>query len=288
MRKLAILSTNNLEDFFVYDRMLTEPLAELGWEAIEVSWHEKNHQWNQYEAVIVRSTWDYQAHCDDFLNCLNNIDKSSAILLNPLKLIEWNISKRYLQDLEGKGVPIVPTVWIENTLELEHFFAAFGKFSAQELVIKPYISANADFTYRVKKDEVEQRFEAISSDFDKRYAMIQPFIQSVVEEGEYSLFYFDSQYSHAICKQPAQGDFRVQEEHGGELSAIEPSDEMFSLGNKTIAALPHESLYARVDMIRVDGRLVIIEVELIEPSLYFNMDNHSAAFFAKVFAQKYS
>ncbi|MFT6087973.1 MAG: hypothetical protein ACJA11_003245, partial [Glaciecola sp.] len=114
MRKVAILTTDHLEDFFVYDRLLEAPLKSLGWESSEVSWHTKNHNWDQYDAVVVRSTWDYQAHCEDFLACLQVIDNSSAVLCNSMSLIEWNISKRYLKELENKGVPIIPTLWADE------------------------------------------------------------------------------------------------------------------------------------------------------------------------------
>jgi glutathione synthase/RimK-type ligase-like ATP-grasp enzyme len=288
MRKLAILSTDNLEDFFVYDRMLIEPLAKRGWEAEEVSWHKENHNWGQYDAVVVRSTWDYQAHCDAFLTRLREIDASNAQLLNPLKLIEWNVSKRYLKELEESGVPIVPTLWVDGEVELGHFHAAFSQFDTEELVIKPFISANADFTYRVDKANLPKLFEQIEADFKNRSAMIQPFIKSIIEEGEYSLFYFDGHYSHTICKQPAKGDFRVQEEHGGELSAIKPSSAMLDLAQQTIAALPTKALYARVDMVNCNHSLVIIEVELIEPSLYFNMDDKSAERFADIFVTSFN
>ena len=287
MRKVAILTTDKLEDFFVYDRMLEAPLRNRGWESTEVSWHAKNHDWNQYDVVVVRSTWDYQAHCDDFLACLQIIENSSAMLCNSLSLIEWNISKRYLKELEDKGVPIIPTLWLD-TLQEQDFAAAFEQFACDEIVIKPYISANADFTYRLTPASVAANLSSLKRDFKDRSAMLQPFLTSIVEEGEYSLFYFDSQYSHAICKQPAKGDFRVQEEHGGQLTSIEPSAEMFALGEQTINALPEEALYARVDIVSLNGALMIIEVELIEPSLYFNMDNSSADFFAKIFADKFA
>jgi glutathione synthase/RimK-type ligase-like ATP-grasp enzyme len=287
MRKVAILTTDNLEEFFVYDRLLEAPLKALGWQASEVSWHTVKHNWDQYDVVVVRSTWDYQASCDAFLACLQTIEKSSAILCNSMSLIEWNISKRYLKELEDKGVPIIPTVWAEQ-LESKHFDAAFDKFGTDEIVVKPYVSANADFTYRLDRAQAEQRATTIITEYENRSAMVQPFINSIVEDGEYSLFYFDSQYSHAICKQPAKGDFRVQEEHGGQLSSIEPSHDMFALAEKTIAALPEQALYARVDIVELEGELMIIEVELIEPSLYFNMDASSPEFFARVFADKFA
>jgi glutathione synthase/RimK-type ligase-like ATP-grasp enzyme len=287
MRKVAILTTDKLEDFFVYDQMLEAPLKQLGWAYSEVSWHAKNHNWDEYDVVVVRSTWEYQAHCEEFLACLQEIENSSATLCNSMSLIEWNISKTYLKELEDKGVPIIPTLWAEK-LQEHHFPQAFEKFECDEIVIKPYISANADFTYRITPASVAKHLPSILAEYANRSAMIQPFLKSIVEQGEYSLFYFDSQYSHTICKQPAKGDFRVQEEHGGQLSKIVPTPEMLALAQQTINALPDESLYARIDIVSLDDVLMIIEVELIEPSLYFNMDAASPAFFAEVFANKFS
>ncbi|MFQ3207046.1 MAG: glutathione synthase/RimK-type ligase-like ATP-grasp enzyme [Glaciecola sp.] len=287
MRKVAILTTDHLEEFFVYDRLLEAPLKSLGWELTEVSWHAKNHNWDQYDAVIVRSTWDYQAHCQDFLACLQVIDNSSAVLCNSMSLIEWNISKRYLKELENKGVPIIPTLWADE-LQESNFAAAFAKFDCDEIVIKPYISANADGTYRLTPAQITEQLPSIMQEYKGRSAMIQPFLTSILDEGEYSLFYFNSQYSHAICKQPAKGDFRVQEEHGGQLTSIEPSKAMFAIAEQTIDALPEEALYGRVDIVSLNGTLMIIEVELIEPSLYFNMDDASAEFFANVFASQFA
>ncbi|MFT5277695.1 MAG: glutathione synthase/RimK-type ligase-like ATP-grasp enzyme [Glaciecola sp.] len=287
MRKVAILSTDNLEDFFVYDRLLSAPLKELGWEAVEVSWHETQHNWDHYDVVVVRSTWDYQVHCQEFLSCLQTIHQSSAILCNSMSLIEWNISKKYLKELEEKGVPIIPTLWVDE-LQAADFEQAFSMFNSNEVVVKPYVSANADFTYRLTRETAKAKSSQIVEEYINRSAMIQPFLSSILEEGEYSLFYFDSQYSHAICKQPAKGDFRVQEEHGGQLSSIKPTEQMLALAEKTIAALPEDALYARIDIVSSNDKLMIIEVELIEPSLYFNMDDSSPTFFAQVFANKFA
>jgi hypothetical protein len=224
MPKVAILTTDNLDAFFVYDRLLDDPLKSLGWESTEVSWRVKNHNWDQYDVVVVRSTWDYQ-----------------AVLCNSMSLIEWNISKRYLKELEDKGVPIIPTLWADELHE-PHFAAAFAKFNCDEIVIKPYVSANADGTYRLTPAAVSKQLPSIMQEYKQRSAMIQPFLTSILEQGEYSLFYFNSQYSHAICKQPAKGDFRVQEEHGGQLTSIQPSNAMFALAEQTIDALPEEAL----------------------------------------------
>ena len=111
--------------------------------------------------------------------------------------------------------------------------------------------------------------------------MAQPFIPGIVEPSEYSLFYFGGRFSHAVVKRPGAGDFRVQEEHGGIIEAISPSRELLSAAEKVIAALPHRILFGRVDLVRLpDDSLALMEIELIEPSLYFPFAPEAADRFA--------
>ena len=287
MPRCAFLSTDELEDFFVYDMMVAKPLNALGWQVEEVSWRDHGLEWNQYDLVVVRSTWDYQDDHEAFLAVLESMDSSSAQLENPLPLMKWNISKNYLRELAANGIPIIPTLWIDN-LEYPAVEAAFAHFKVDEIVIKPRISANSDFTYRLNETQLAAQFSEIKSQCLNKEMMVQPMVNSIVEKGEYSLFYFDGAFSHAILKTPKAQDFRVQEEHGGSLQLVEASSALRALGQDTLKALPYPALYARVDIVELPDTLAIIEVELIEPSLYFNMDPSSAERFAQAIARKYS
>jgi glutathione synthase/RimK-type ligase-like ATP-grasp enzyme len=286
MRKLAILSTDDLEEFFVYDHLAYAPLAKRGWSAQEVSWHDKSVDWNDFEAVIIRSTWDYQSEPEAFLRVLEQIDASSAALENSLSLVKWNISKDYLRELESKAVPIVPTIWCE-TYDYSQILNAFDILESEEIVLKPWISANADHTYRLRLNDVQQQPDGLESVFADRKYMIQPFLSSVINEGEYSLFYFNGEYSHCIVKIPKAKDFRVQEEHGGQLHSVSVDDELLGACDFVLAALPEIPLYARIDLLKHQSKYVVMEIELIEPSLYFNMDSDSAERFAQAFVGKY-
>jgi glutathione synthase/RimK-type ligase-like ATP-grasp enzyme len=286
MKYCAILTTDNLEDYFVYDQMLTEPLRLQGWMTEEVSWRKKDVDWDQYDVVIIRSTWDYQQDAEAFLDCLRKIEVSSAKLENSLKIVEWNISKKYLQELQKQGVSIVPTLWFDS-FDYKTVFESFAYFSAHEVVIKPLVSAGADFTYRLTEHKLLELKTELTEVFSSREFMVQPFLKSVVEEGEYSLFYFSGDFSHAILKQPKSGDFRVQEEHGGQLTSIQPTEPMLTTARHCLAALPEDVFYARVDLIRHNNEFVLIEIELIEPSLYFNMDPASAQRFVDAFVEQF-
>ena len=113
-------------------------------------------------------------------------------------------------------------------------------------------------------------------------------MQTIVDEGEFSLFYFNNTYSHAILKTPSQGDFRVQEEHGGQLQKIEPDAALTEQAEKTLSAIDKELLYARLDFVRTSSGYALMEAELIEPSLYFNLDADSAERFARAIVEKMS
>lgn len=279
----AFLTMDNLDEFEVYDELLLEPLAELGWSVDMVSWRAKEVDWNRYEAVIIRSPWDYQQDAKRFMQVLRDIDASSARLENPLSLVKWNIDKAYLRELEDQGILIVPTLW-RNQLQPEGLDHAFKTLKTDELIIKPTISANADDTFRVKKEMDSDLHEEINTTFSHRPYMIQPFMQHIVDEGEFSLFYFGGSYSHTILKIPGTGDFRVQEEHGGILRSVDPEEQLLERARKTMEKIQPQPLYARADFVRTDlDDFALMELELIEPSLYFNMDPESPKRFARIF-----
>jgi glutathione synthase/RimK-type ligase-like ATP-grasp enzyme len=280
MKQCAFLTTDNLEEFFVYDDLVKPHLANLGWAVTDVSWHDENANYDQFDVVVVRSTWDYQEHPAEFVKTLEKIEASSAQLQNPFELLSWNFSKDYLRDLNEKGVPILPTIWLDE-FDSTAILEAFSHFKTHEIIIKPVVSANADFTYRLTQEDFLFEQQSIKQALGTRPIMVQAFEKSIVDAGEYSLFYFAGEYSHTINKRPASGDFRVQEEHGGELASVSASSHMLHLAQNTIEALPTSAFYARIDMLDTDKGLAIIEVELIEPSLYFNMDENSARVFAE-------
>lgn len=288
MSRICFLSMDveDAEAFFVYDDMLIPDFNASGYEVETVSWRSTTVNWNDFDHVIVRSPWDYQQAPEAFIACLEAIDASSATLHNPLSLMKWNIEKTYLRELAENDVPIVPTVWAD-TYSATWFEAQFAALGCDEVVIKPALSANSDDTFRVPQSQAGEFHGKLSALFKDRLLMVQPFLNSVITEGEYSLFYFGGEYSHTLLKQPKAGDFRVQEEHGGRLSAYTPTADMLTVCEAALDAMPTDYLYARVDLIRVDGHWAIMELELIEPSLYFNIDPTSPKRFVDVFVTRF-
>ncbi len=280
MRHCAFLTMNNIGGHITSDHLLVEPMTAAGWQVEMVPWQAKIN-WNQYELVIIRTPWDYHDFQQQFLAVLDEIENSCARLENPLDIVRWNIDKLYLRELQQYGCPIVPTVFKYKLTEVD-VATAFTSLDCEQLIIKPTVSASAMNTYPISKTDWQARKSEILPIFQTKTAMLQPFINAVVEEGEYSLFYFADEFSHAILKTPKSGDFRVQEEYGGILKLIEPTPELLKAGRLAVNAIDKTLLYARVDLVRLDnGTFALMELELIEPSLYFDMEKGSAKRFVE-------
>ncbi|MEP6945434.1 MAG: hypothetical protein ABJA02_05910 [Acidobacteriota bacterium] len=278
MRRCCFLSMDSLDGYVADDDLAIGPLAELGWDVETLSWRERNVDWDMFDAVVIRTTWDYQRDPAAFLQVLRQIESSDARLENPLEIVRWNLDKAYLRGLESDGVAIVPTLW-ERNYDPASFESWLAELEVDELIIKPRISATAEFTFRLKAYD-----PSLENVFAERPFLVQPFIPSVADEGEYSLFYFAGEFSHAIAKTPAFGDFRVQEEHGGLITAMTPDDAMLGTGRFISDMISPTPLYSRVDLIRgQSGDLLLMELELIEPALYLRMDPRAPKRFAAAF-----
>ncbi len=288
MKKCAFLTMGDIGGLKCDDPMVYGPLADKGWQVNTLSWHGTGTDWQAYDAVVIRSTWDYQCHLEAFSNLLETIDAAGVRLENKIDLVKWNMNKSYLRDLEKKGISIVPTLWGRG-LDVDQFPGFFREVRAwdtgsKDLVIKPRVSASAKDTFLISANADEDTFHGVASRFENREWMVQPFMESVVAEGEFSLFYFGGQLSHTILKQPKENDFRVQEEYGGQNRLIEtPEKKLQARADQVISALSSIPLYARVDMVRFHQDFYLMELELIEPSLFFSMDPNSPERFAMAF-----
>jgi glutathione synthase/RimK-type ligase-like ATP-grasp enzyme len=280
MKRCAFLTLDERGDFVIDDEHAIEPLKQHGWAVSQESWRQTKVPWSEFDAVIVRSTWDYWNDVPGFLDVLARIDRGSC-LANPLDLIHWNLSKTYLRDLEGKGVDIVPTLW-PDAVHARHLSSWSEQLHSSELVIKPVIGANGEDAFRLSGREAPERLARIVDCFRSRQAMVQPFMPRVLDEGEFSLFYFAGAFSHAIRKVPAPSEFRSQEERGAEILAAVPEADLLLRGQQALEAVATLPLYARIDMVRdATGEFRVMELELIEPSLYLRMDPGAPQRFAR-------
>jgi glutathione synthase/RimK-type ligase-like ATP-grasp enzyme len=277
-RRCCFLSMDSLVGYVSDDELAIPFLKELGWQVETISWSDPTADWNSYDAAIIRTTWDYQKRPERYLEVLADIETSGARLMNPLSVVKWNLDKRYLRELEISGVRIVPTIWKDGGISSKEF-SEWQSALGSELIIKPTVSATAHDTFRLS--DYDRALEPV---FYRRSFMVQPFVPAIVDEGEYSLFYFAGEYSHTILKSPVPGDFRVQEEYGGVITAAEPEPRLITTAAAVLSNVPDELLYARIDLVRdARGGFMLMELELIEPALYFRMDADAPARFASAF-----
>jgi hypothetical protein len=280
MRQCAFLTLDERGDFVIDDEHAIAPLAALGWQVSTVSWRQTAVPWSHFEAVVIRSTWDYWNDVPAFLETLARINRQTR-LANPLDLVHWNLAKTYMRDLQGEGVGVVPTAWLDGLAPAAVADCA-RSFGSEDLVVKPVVGANGQDAFRISPRDGPQRLREVGERFRGRACMVQPFMGRVLDEGEYSLFFFSGDYSHAILKVPAAGEFRSQEERGAEVLAIVPETKLLECGRKALAAVAPTPLYARIDFVRdATGDFVVMELELIEPSLYLRTDPEAPARFAR-------
>lgn len=249
------------------DRQLLEPLARRGIHAEPVVWDAPGVDWTAYDAVIIRSCWDYYLRRDEFLGWVEKLEATGTPLWNPPAVVRWNSDKSYLRELEAAGVAVVPTRWVAPG-EPAPLAELLEETGWDEAVVKPVVSAAAHETWRTSRARAaddEPRFRALAS---RQRVMIQPFLPEIVTAGECSLFFFGGEFSHAVVKRPREGDFRVQIEHGGNAVAVEPDDALLAAARAALRCIPGDWLYARVDGCTVDGTFRIMELEALEPALF--------------------
>lgn len=273
--------------------LLVQALAARGIEASPAVWDDPGVRWDTFDVVVIRSTWDYPGKWQAFVGWIGEVAAATR-LVNAAEVVRWNVDKRYLRALENQGIPIVPTSWIEDADGSDRLDAAWN--ASADLVVKPAISAGSKDTRRFARHEADAaKLLARAILGSGRPVMLQPYVPSVDERGETALLYFGGSYSHAIRKGPLL-------QVGDDLEAglfrqevIDPrtaTESERALGERVLDALPfaRASLaYARIDLVLDDqGAPRVIEVELIEPSVFLQHDVGAAGRFADALARRTS
>jgi len=271
MRRVAFLTLHDPTGFVMDDDLAQAPLARRGVAVETLPWDRDGVDWESYDLVVLRSTWDYQHHGEKFLATLAAIEQSGTRLENSLKIVRWNMQKSYLRDLAARGVPIVPTLWRER-LGPGELLPLFDALQSDEAVIKPVMSGNAQGTWRLNRASATAQAAGIEAYFARRPLMMQPFERTILAEGEFSLIYFSGAHSHSILKVPKDGDFRVQEEHGSDIRAVTAEPALLAAGAAAMAAIGRKLLYGRADLVRHGDGFRVMELELVEPALYLRME----------------
>jgi glutathione synthase/RimK-type ligase-like ATP-grasp enzyme len=241
-----------------------QAVASAGAEVTPIAWTEARDL-ADFDLVLPLIAWGYHLDYGRWLALIDRAEREHWPMVNPLALLRWNGDKAYLAELASLGVSTVPTLAVESCCDAD-LEEARRRFDSDRLVIKPPVSASANGTHCLgPKDDLPAASRGLPM-------IIQPLIEEIATTGEFSLMLFDGEYSHAVVKRPRAGDFRVQEHHGGvTLPCPMPPAGAVQLARAALAAAPAHAAYARVDIVPDDqGVLRIMELELIEPSLFLD------------------
>jgi hypothetical protein len=277
--RLAVATCAQFPDIYPDDVPLVSELERLGAQPVMCVWNDPSVDWRAFDAVLIRTVWDYFRHYAAFISWLDTLDRLGVPTIHGTRLIRWNADKRYLLDLEREGIAIIPT----HFAPAGHLSDIMQTATDNELVIKPCVSGGAWHTVRGTRGTpaFEQALAALPTNLD---FLVQPFVPEIATHGEWSLLYFGGRYSHAVLKRPAVGDYRVQQEHGGATMLATPDAGILQAADKALIAttkLGHQALdYARVDGVMVNGQFRIMELELIEPQLFLSIQPEAGERFA--------
>ncbi len=231
----------------------------------DIDWRAPLETLAQFDAAILGTPWDYTEAKDEFLARLGELEQAGVTVCNPLAVVRWNSDKLYLKELGERGAVTIPTVWPERAGPAD-VLAAFEHFQTDRVVVKRRVGAGAIGQDSFTRDNPPPADWSLD-----QAAMIQPFLPAIQTEGEQSFIFIDGALSHALLKQATGGDYRIQTLYGGFETPLDPAPADRAAAEAVFALLPFDQppLYARIDMVRLeDGRLAVIEAELIEPYLY--------------------
>lgn len=257
-----------LADAFAEDALLARALAREGVAATSVPWtRQDDAAWASADACLIKSTWDYHDDVAFFLAWTRRVAARMA-LWNGADVVAWNADKSYLRDLDDRGVAIPPTAFFARGARVD-LAALVAERAWSSFVVKPAVGASSEGQWRGPRDRMPDAQRHLDALLEKGGALVQPFLESIVRQGETSIVLFDGAYSHAVRKVPKAGDHRANPVLGARIERVTPSDGDIKLAERALAAAKRPTLHARVDLVTLpDGRSAVMELELIEPLLF--------------------
>lgn len=257
-----------IQNILLEDNLVAQALQAQGLTVSRKAWSDSVFDWSTTQCALFRTTWDYFDRFDGFITWLQATQHQTSFI-NSIDCILWNLDKHYLLDLSQKGINIPRTRIVEkgDKRDLKSHFKSFGE---RRVVLKPTIAGAARHTYVIDDSTLADLSTTFESLIKKEDMMIQSFMTSIPNEGEYSIIVINGQYSHAVLKKAKSGDFRVQDDFGGTVQAFQPGKAEIEFAMQCVAACNFDPVYVRVDFFKDnDGRLALGELELIEPELWF-------------------
>jgi len=260
------------------DQVLKSAFGKLQVDVKVVIWNHFKPQLKSH--VLIRTPWDYSEHRQDFENFLGLLEEMQCQVFNPLSTLRWNMNKRYLLELQELNIPIVPTHIVDHySFSDASQFLKFGP-----IVAKPLVGAGGRDTFLIRDEsEIQKSISLLETE-----VILQPMIESILNEGEYSFLYFGGEFSHALLKKAKKGEFRIQEKHGGTVEHYQPRDFEINEVTASLKKIKYSMTYVRVDMVRIEGKLSIMELEAVEPELFWRLKPQAADEFASLIAKEWT
>ncbi len=272
-QKLAIATCAAYAELPPQEQLLLQKLIDAGIAAAPAVWSDPAVDWAGFDAVLIRTTWDYTRHYRAFKRWLQRVDRAGIRLFNAHDLLQWNMDKRYLLELAAAGIPVVPTHFIPQGSACD---IDWPDWQTAKAVIKPAVSASARGTWVGNWPMPAEQRQRLIEQSEKQDLLLQPFMPCIQSQGEWSLMYFGGTFCHAVLKRAAKGEFRVQKEYGGKALAKTPPNALLALSRKTLAACPQMPHYARIDWVGGRNGWRLMELELVEPELFLDRDPAAA------------
>jgi glutathione synthase/RimK-type ligase-like ATP-grasp enzyme len=268
VRRICFVTCQTWPEISASDELVKRALEARGAMVEGRAWNAPGADWGGFDAIVLRSNWDYHFEPDAFLGWLERLERAGARIWNPPALVRWNLTKAYLLELARAGVPTVATVLLEDETRdgLEAVMAARGW---SRVVMKPVIGASAHGTRLVTAATLDEAVAALAAGAIRRPVLVQPFVEEIQTRGEWSLVFIDALLTHAVLKRPAAGEFRVQPQLGGTVETPAPAEGVRAGARRALDALPLPPLYARIDGVETAAGFQIMEVEVNEPGLFF-------------------
>ena len=281
---IALVTAAALPGLFTDDRILLHALRRRGLVAEPAIWEDRLYPWADAALVVIRSAWDYSWRREAFLAWADGVPEGR--LWNPASVVRWNTHKRYLLDLAEQGVVILPTRLLPAGAAVD-LTALLEREGWDDAVLKPAVGQSGRYALPVNRSTLAAGQTHLDRLLPQEDMLVQPFVPSVGTGGELSLTFIDGRFSHAVRKRAAPGDFRIHDDYGGTVEREEPESTLLAMAEAAVAVVGEPLLYARVDLVEdLDGRPAVMELELVEPELFFAHAPDSAEQLADAIAER--
>jgi glutathione synthase/RimK-type ligase-like ATP-grasp enzyme len=283
---VALATSAALPGLSADDRHLLQALRRQGVDAEPAVWEDPHYEWGAARACVIRSAWDYAYRRPAFVAWARRVARDVP-LWNSAAIVEWNTHKRYLVDLANRGVPTVPTLVLPAGPPAR-LPAVLEETGWADVILKAAVAPTGRYLLHVPRGRTADGQRHLDRLQPHEDMLAQPFLPGVTSAGETSVVFVEGTVSHAVRKRPAAGEFRVHDDYGGTVEPVEPTAAELDVAGRAIAAAGEALLYARVDLVPGPDGPVVMELELVEPDLFFGCADGAAVRLAEAIVQRLS